>query len=88
MTVNRKGVAVIAAIWIFCGIVNAGLLNAHLRKGFPELCNSREASSQRAFSLGWGLFSGPLGLIYALFFTSFHKDGWTLSAVPHCGDRG
>ena len=86
MNVNRKAAAIFAAIWIVCGIVDAGILNAHLRKGFSELCNSREAKSQQAFSLGWGLFSGPLGLIYTLLFTSFYNDGWTLTGSQHCGD--
>ena len=86
MNVNGKAAAIFAAIWIFCGIVDAGILNAHLRKGFSELCNSREANSQQAFSLGWGLFSGALGLIYTLLFTSFYNDGWTLTGAQHCGN--
>jgi hypothetical protein len=85
MNVHRKAIAAIAAFWIFCGIITAGFVNAHLRNKLPELCNSREAASQQAFALGWGVFLGPLGLIYTLFFTSFYEDGWTLSGVHHCG---
>jgi hypothetical protein len=86
VNVKKKTAATFAVFWIFCGIIDAGFLNAHLQNGFPEFCNSREANvnSPLVFSLSWGLFSGPLGLIYTLFFTSFYNDGWTLIEAQQC----
>jgi hypothetical protein len=86
VNVKNKTAATFAVLWIFCGIIDAGFLNAHLQNGFPEFCNSREANvnSPLVFSLSWGLFSGPLGLIYTLFFTSFYNDGWTLIEAQQC----
>ena len=85
VNVKKKTAATFAVFWIFCGIIDAGFLNAHLQNGFPEFCNSAEPDSQQVFSLGWGVFTGPLGLIYTLFFTSFYNDGWTLVGAQHCG---
>ena len=84
MNLKKKTAATFAAFWIFCGIIDAGFLNAHLRNESSEFCNSREASSPLVFSLSWGLFSGPLWLIYTLFFTSFYNDGWTLIEAQQC----
>jgi hypothetical protein len=86
---SKKAIAaIIGACWVISGILNAGFLNAHLRKELAERCNSREAASQQAFALGYGLFTGPLGLVYTLLFTSLAHEGWTLSRSQHCGPAG
>jgi hypothetical protein len=61
VNVKKKTAATFAAFWIFCGIIDAGFLNAHLRNGFPEFCNSREANSPQVFSLSWGLLAAHSG---------------------------
>ena len=65
--------------WILCGVLTGGALNAYWRGRFPDLVY-KDARKDLVFSLGLGLFAGPIGLLMMPFLTGFFEHGWTLSA--------
>lgn len=78
-----KTIAIIAALWIACGLIAGGFFNADHRSRFPELPSTPERARETcAMSMGFGLIGGPISLMLSPFLTGFYQYGWTISCAP------
>ena len=72
-------------MWLSCGIIAAGLLNASIRR---EFCFSPEGvAADQSFSIMIGVVGGPAALLAALGITGFGYSGWTLSREYPCKEK-
>lgn len=76
-------------LWLACGIAGAGLLNADLRKGFPNTEHywsdeERIFTARRdcGFTIGLGVIGGPISLITIGIMTGVGAAGWSLDCKP------
>jgi hypothetical protein len=86
--ITRRRIAIGATIWVTCGVLGAGFVNANSRAEFPDLLQSpRWAAMTRNRSVIMGIFFGPFSLLGSAVITGGFYDGWTLrgEAAP-CKD--
>ena len=70
-------------VWLSCGVIAAGAFNADFRGRFPDLMQSPSwAAHNRGTALGFGIVTGPVGMIIITFLSGGFYHGWTLSAEP------
>lgn len=72
-----------AILWIICGIVSGGGMNAYFRRR-TRFWNAVEAREDFSAALIPSLLCGPVALVCTLMITGFFASGWTLSwrALP------
>ena len=62
-------------LWVACGIVSAGAINADYKAEFPEIYDRHDLGTALFLGLGWG----PFALLVSFFITGFFMNGWSLS---------
>jgi hypothetical protein len=77
-------IALIVMLWFACGLGAAGIVCANFNTEDERftLWSAQELSERKranmSFSLGWGIFGGPIALLIAVFSTGFAQYGWRL----------
>lgn len=71
-------VVVLSIVWVVCGVLAAGLLNADLRYRPDPRRTLHNARADWGFAMAIGLFGGPIAFVFASIITGFGASGWSL----------
>lgn len=72
----KKTTVIVLAVWLICGIFNAGVAYAYFQGQYPTIAQKMRGSNA-VFALYMGIF-GPTGVPVSVFGSKFLKHGWKL----------
>jgi lipid-A-disaccharide synthase-like uncharacterized protein len=69
------------AVWVGCGLIGAGFMNADWKAEFPRDPERERQKTLRVF-MAFGVLGGIVFLVISLMITGFGFDGWSLNSRP------
>lgn len=70
-------------LWIGCGVISAGFINASYRGNYPSLYkDAKWAKDKCAHFYGMAIIFGPVNLILSPFTTGFYQHGYHATCEP------
>lgn len=77
-----RAAIVVVGVWMACGVLGAGMLNAKLRHDFRTLDSCIQRREDVVFSLMLGVLGGPMSLFLMSAITGIGAAGWSLAIEP------